>query len=227
MNRPWHELIHDEDAIELVRAWAEAAPHPVELLPRREQAGRRALAALQVTTRSPLGAVAYHTGGLLVDRGFLRVLGAGGPRLPRAIDEWNGPGGFTRCVHGPLVADDVVGGFFAWFAEPQTIHYFAPDTLAWEDTELGYSDWLQTMLGDGFAGFYRELRWAGWEQEVAGLGADHTFSWLPPLVAQGPPLSERSRASVPVEQAWSFNQELGQKLRDLPDGATFQIDWIE
>jgi hypothetical protein len=52
-------------------------------------AGERALVGLQVTSQSPLGAIALETGGLLVDHGWIRVLGGGSPRLPRAIHEWN------------------------------------------------------------------------------------------------------------------------------------------
>lgn len=43
--------------------------------------GETALLATQVTTRSPMGAVVYHTGGILVDHGWIRILGAGECKL--------------------------------------------------------------------------------------------------------------------------------------------------
>jgi Protein of unknown function DUF2625 len=172
-----------------------------------DDADRRALAALQVTTRSPLGAVAAHTGGLLVDGGWLRVLGAGCARLPRAIDRWNGVGGAPRFAGGLLVADDAAGGFFAWFREPRTVHYFAPDTLGWEDTGLGYGAWLEAMCTDTLARFYADLRWDGWEAEVPPDRAAH---FHPPLFAraEGP----RSRKAVPVEEIWGLQQEWSRQL---------------
>ena len=47
----------------------------ITVLPIVPAAGRESLHRLQVTTRSRMGALALHTGGLLVDHGWLRVLG--------------------------------------------------------------------------------------------------------------------------------------------------------
>jgi hypothetical protein len=55
----------------------------VTILPVAADAGRDCLYRLQVSTRSRLGALALHTGGLVVDDGWLRVLGGGdGAGLP-------------------------------------------------------------------------------------------------------------------------------------------------
>jgi len=150
------ELINlDESGLVLIREWAAEAKNPVEVLTCDRPDGERALLALQVTTRSPMGALAYETGGLLVDHGWVRVLGAGCPRLPRGIDTWNGLAGGTRKIEGALlVADDAVGGFFALNGDGLPgpaghVFYHAPDRLAWEDTAKGYSDWLNWLfLGD-------------------------------------------------------------------------------
>jgi hypothetical protein len=78
--------------------------------------GESALYALQVSSRSPMGAIALETGGLLIDHGWIRVLGGGSAELPRTIHEWNDlkPGQAARRVPGAiLVADDVIGGLFA------------------------------------------------------------------------------------------------------------------
>ena len=91
-----------------------------------------ALVAVQVTTRSPIGAIIYETGGLLIDHGWLRVLGSGHPRLPRSLPGWNK--GRTRMDRPDLpayclIADDVLGGFFALNGgdlpgEPRHVRYF-------------------------------------------------------------------------------------------------------
>ncbi|MBX2801820.1 MAG: DUF2625 domain-containing protein, partial [Myxococcales bacterium] len=106
MSRPFFELLHPDDALSLIREWAAAAPHAVEVLPCAPEDGQRTLEALQVTTRSPLGALGYHTGGLLLDRGWLRILGAGCDRLPRALDRWNGLG--TEPPSSATLPDDLL-----------------------------------------------------------------------------------------------------------------------
>jgi hypothetical protein len=214
---------NDDDAIALIRKWVADSPLKVEVLDVDRADGERTLAALEVTTRSPLGALARHTGGLLVDHGWLRVLGGGCPRLPRALDRWNGAPGPFRCDRGVLVGDDVLGGFFAWFRKPRTIHYLAPDTLEWEDNELGYSDWLRWCLSDRLAKFYESERWLGWEEEVRQLAPDRGLLIYPPLFADGPPIAGRSRGPVAVEELWNLALEFGRKFRGLPTGAKFTI----
>src|SRR4051794_1850209 len=107
--RQLHELIKlEEPAMPRVLHWLASAVRSVELLPPSDARGD-VLLQTQVTTRSPMGAIAYETGGILIDHGWLRVLGSGSPRVTRTLPAWNqGRGdGFY------LVADDVVGGFFA------------------------------------------------------------------------------------------------------------------
>jgi hypothetical protein len=225
MSRSWRELAAEDDAISWLRATVACSPYPVEVMPCAAEDGRRTLEWLQMSTRSPLGAIALHTGGLLVDHGWLRVLGAGCDRLPRALDVWNGSP--PRLTSGLLVADDVLGGSFAWFREPRTIHYFAPDTLRWEDLELGYADWLATMLGDDLGAFYASLRWDGWQDEVLPLAGDRALLVWPPLVAAEHPLVERVRRAIPMTEAWDLHQLLAEDLAELPDGAPFEMQVTE
>jgi uncharacterized protein DUF2625 len=200
-----------EPGLELVQEWAREGTNPVEFLPRDLESSERALLALQVTTRSPMGALVYETGGLLVDRGWVRVLGGGGERLP-ALDTWN------RCERGPaghrlpgalIVGWDVLGGFFALNGgslgeELGQVYYFAQDCLEWESLGRGYSDWLCFLFAGDLDEFYGDQRWPGWEEEISGLARDRGISVQPPLCAQGPRVGERSRAAVPLEEIWSM-----------------------
>jgi hypothetical protein len=68
----------DYPAIDLIRQWTTSAQNHVEIL--SPSANREAvLLDVQVTTHSTMGAVAYETGGVLVDDGWLRFLGSGHP----------------------------------------------------------------------------------------------------------------------------------------------------
>lgn len=212
-----------DDAIELIRAWSRDSPTPSVIAAAVPQQGQRVLEKLQVSTRSPLGAIVHHTGGVLLDDGWLRVLGSGSAQVPRSLVAWNGVGGVRRCEAGLLVADDAVGGFFCWFESPRTIHYLAPDTLAWEDLELGYSEWLQWCFSDRLASFYDQLRWDGWRAEVRALRGDRGLHVWPPYFAKGPAIAERSRRPVPVEELWSQAVRFGEQLRGLEDGQPFRV----
>ena len=59
--RTLQELVNlDEPGMRLVEEWLEGAVRPVELLPCTPEAGAANLLPLQITTRSPLGALAYE-----------------------------------------------------------------------------------------------------------------------------------------------------------------------
>lgn len=191
-------------------AWPEitaavaAAPCPVVVLAVDGAKADEELVRLQVTTRSWLGAVVYHSGGLVLDHGWLRVLGSGneGQHLA-SISQAN-----EDIASGILVAQDVLGGQFAWAASDgskPTIQYFAPDTLRWEDCERGYGDWLAAMLGGGMAGFYENLRWRGWAEETAACQLDQAIDVLPPLwTTEGRDIDAASRRPIPMSEAMSL-----------------------
>ena len=70
------ELLETSDpAIRQIEQWVADAENHCEVLP-PSNVRDRVLHDLQVTTRSTLGAIAYETGGILVDHGWLRFLGS-------------------------------------------------------------------------------------------------------------------------------------------------------
>ncbi|MEO8698530.1 MAG: DUF2625 family protein [Kofleriaceae bacterium] len=202
------ELVSDDPAMPMIRAWLDGNARPIEILPCQPDHGEVSLVALQVTTRSPLGAIAHETGGIFIDDGWLRVLGAGSAKLARTIAGWNGlpcdPG--DAFLPGAMfVADDVIGGMFAidvgaLGAKQGNIAYFAPDTLAWEDTGLGYTEWLYWAFTGDLETFYEGSRWHGWRGEVPSLVGTHAYSIQPFPWLQGPALAERDRRAVPIRE---------------------------
>lgn len=198
-------------------AWAEvsaavaAAPYPVQVLPADPARAEGCLAALGITNRSWLGAVVANTGGLLVDHGWLRVLGGGHDGLPDVVTEADPTANLV------VVGYDVMGGQFAWLpAQPSgkpTIHYFGPDDLAWQDMEQGYADWLYAVLAGSLTRFYDTLRWPGWEAEVGALAIDQGISaWPPPWAEEGSDLSTVSRKAVPLAELVSFYQDAARQM---------------
>lgn len=213
--RPLHELIDKkEPAWPLVVEWMHESVVPVEVLPADEAVGEASLLATQVTTRSPMGAIAYKTAGLFLDSGWLRILGAGGhPRFQRSLAGWNE--GKSNGFY--LVADDAVGGFFAMNGgslgeDRGNIYYYAPDSLRWEPCNLGYSQFLVWAMSGKLAQFYESLRWPGWQAEVQRLTGDQTISIVPFLFTQGPPLEERSRRAIPVTEQYGVQLDIQRQL---------------
>lgn len=207
------ELInHEEPGMALVRDWISQAKNPVTILQGDTETGEQTLLDLQVTSRSPMGAIALETGGILVDHGWVRVLGSGCPQLSRTISGWNRITSEAHRLPGALlVADDAVGGFFAINGgslpgAPGTVCYLAPDSLDWEESDLTFSDWLWWLFTGDLSQYYQDARWQGWQGEIEALHGDQGFTIYPFLWTQGPPIGERSRKAVPIEELWELSQ---------------------
>jgi hypothetical protein len=211
--RPLRELIDNEDSgYGLVQAWAAAAIRPVALLP-SSAAREEALFRTQVTTRSPMGAVVYETGGILIDEGWLRLLGSGHPRLTRTLPQWNE----GRSAGFFLVADDAVGGFFALNGgalgeDVKNVYYFAPDTLRWEPLGTGYSGFLEWACTGRLDQFYQWIRWPGWEADVVQLHGDRGYSFHPFLFTKEGQGGCGLREEAPIGELWSLQMELREQL---------------
>ncbi len=149
-----------------VLAAIQSAPYPVEVLPVDPARAQECLGELSITTRSWLGAVIANAGGILVDHGWLRVLGSGTRDLPDVV--------VASRTGTVTVGYDVLGGEFAWVPAqpglPPTIHYLGPGAEVWQDLECGYSDWLHSMVCGATSSFYEGLRWPGWQAQTTGLG---------------------------------------------------------
>lgn len=189
----------------------ERSPVGARALPPDPKRAPNVLHALQVSTHSTLGALALHTGGVLIDHGWLRVLGGGGSEMPdlAALNHLATPPSDRDAPGSLLVAFDVIGGRFAiddgeLGIDPGRVCYFAPDTLAWESLGLGHTAFVDAMLAGSTTEFYAADRWKGWEEDVAAVGAAEGLSqWPPPFSAEARSAPEISRRPVPITELWS------------------------
>ena len=222
-------------------AWPElkAALHGdpgIVVLPVTQTAGQDCLHRLQVTARSYLGALALHTGGLLVDHGWLRVLGGGSERgLPSLAHANQVPAG-TQSPPPLLVGHDVLGGRFEVNGrdpaavgrpgEPGDVCYFAPDSLEWEGLSVGHAGWLTWIAAGGHTAFYESLRWPGWQEETRELPLTHGIAVQPVLWSHEArrDLAATHRRPVPMHELFVLQQDFAATLATLPDGTAVQID---
>jgi hypothetical protein len=199
----------ESSAWDQISAAISEAPYPVQPLPPDRERAEAVLARLGMTTRSWLGAVVINTGVLMIDHGWLRVLGGGGGGLP---------GVAAAPETGRLVvAYDVLGGQFAWMPSetgaPPTVHYFGPDTLDWHDLKRGYGEWLHAMIAGALTRFYQSMRWPGWEAEVAALSPDQGLSvYPPPWSTEGTDISATSRRPAPLLQVAAVHEDMARQL---------------
>ncbi|AOR23445.1 DUF2625 domain-containing protein [Clostridium taeniosporum] len=214
-----NELINEsQSAWKLLEKWQREASNQVQFLPCHKENAERVLVDLQVTTKSPLGAIAYHTGGIVIEHGWIRILGSGADSFNRDISTWNKLRDSSPRLDGALlVADDVLGGFFAinggaFEGQSGNIFYLPPDTLEWEDLELKFSDFVYWTFTGGIDKFYETFRWKGWNSEVEKVAGDMGISVYPFLWAEGPELEKRSRRVVPIEEIWGITMENRKKL---------------
>ncbi|MEU1205335.1 DUF2625 family protein [Nocardia sp. NPDC005825] len=222
--RPVQALIDTDDP-----AWPEldrklsTTDVPVDVLPVEPARAREALFRLQVTARSVLGALVLNTGGLLIDHGWLRILGGGHAGLPDVATMSGMPDPTTEGEPpgGLIFAIDVLGGMFAINGgglpgKPGGICHFGSETLTWQPIGGGHSAFVDWVLSGGMDGFYADLRWDGWRDEVENLQPDQGLSVYPPLwSAQGrADIAATSRRSCPLLELTALHLDTAAQFDD-------------
>ena len=206
-----------EPGWDLVREWFEDAENQFTILPKDAERANTELINAQVTTRSAMGAIIYETGGILIDYGWIRVLGSGCPQLDRGLMEWNKGKSFENYGDRSsflLVADDVIGGYFAINAgglgdEIGKVYYLAPDTLEWESLECGYSDFINWLFNGDIESFYESFKWSTWEEDVEKINGNQTFISVPFLWTDEAQedVDNINRKVVSAEENYAFTME--------------------
>lgn len=154
-----------------------------------------------------LNTIVAQTGGILVDHGWLRILGAGSEKLPRNIYSWNKLVIMEKELikQVTVIGDDVLGGIFAinnggFKGLHGEVYYFAPDTLEWEGLDVLFEDFLKWVFSNNFQEFYSTFRWVKWEHEVQSISTNQVISIYPPLWSEGVPIGNRSRKPIPIKE---------------------------
>jgi len=207
-------LINKTDpAWPLVKKWIDAAKNKVEVLPVDSAKAKQALYNAQVSTYATLGSVIYNTGGIMVDNGWIRILGSGSERLNRDIASWNKEKTikeFGDKIPYLLIADDAIGGFFAinyggLGPDIKNVYYLEPNTLTWQPLGAGYGEFLIFCFDSDLNKFYKGLRWSTWNQFIGNLEGTKTYSFRPYLWEKDTDIEKCSRKLVGIEEMYRFN----------------------
>lgn len=220
------ELVNKTDpAWPLVQKWIDSAKNKIEVLEVDSAKAKDALYNAQISTYSTLGAVVYNTGGIMIDNGWIRILGSGSAKLNRTLPEWNKGKTITEYGDKPgylLVADDAAGGFFAinygaLGTDIKNVYYLAPNSLNWEPLGAGYGEFILFCFDSDLNKFYKGLRWSTWNQFIANLDGNKSYSFRPYLwEKEGTDIEKCSRKLVATEDLYKFNIIKQKELQETP-----------
>ena len=201
-----------------ITQWIDHARNHYEEIKKDQSSAERELFTMQMPTSSPMGAVIYETGGILIHYGWLRILGSGSFKLPRGLMDWNFSKSFNQSGDKPkylLVADDVIGGYFALNGGSLgdnlgKIYYFSPKDLTWHDLNFTYTDFLAWALNGDVEAFYQNLFWQNWQEDVKQLDGNHMIVFTPELSEdKTTDINQRERREVNIETHYnaSFTEQ--------------------
>lgn len=195
-----------------IEQWKASATNPIQFFPADTTRAKFTLFRADFDINSTLAAFAFNSGGMIVDGGWLRVLGSGCDKFNRGLIEWNK----GKTVAGSdtvkyfLVADDVVGGFFALYLTPHTrfenalVYYQGPNDRRWVSTGLHYDNFLQFCFAGEIKMFYNNYRWEGWKKEIHMINTNQTISCYPEFWTEGARDTKLKRRVVPVQKLWDL-----------------------
>ena len=201
-----------------ISQWIEQARNHCEVIKKDQSSAERELFTMQMPTSSPIGAVIYETGGILIHHGWLRILGSGSFKLARGLMDWNFSKSFSQSGEKPkylLVADDVIGGYFALNGGSLgknlgKIYYFSPKDLSWHDLNFTYTEFLSWGLNGDIDAFYQDLFWQNWQEDIKQLDGNQLFVFMPDLSEdKSTPIDARQKREVNIET--HYNASFAQK----------------
>lgn len=204
-------------------SWIVQAGSRATLLPVEPHRGEVVARAMGVSSRSSLWAMATNVGALMVDDGWVRVLGGGAIDLHADLADWNGISAAPTFLTTPnlfVVGFDVMGGVFALdggaLGEGRgDVFYFAPDALKWEPMRMGYTPWIEWLLTDRdrVDVWFESQRWPGWRDEVRRLSLDAAISAIPfAWTREGKNPSQVSRKPVSAHEVVALAFDFARQL---------------
>ncbi len=215
--RELKELINkDEDAIKLIMAWKNAAKNKIQILANDSLRSNEALFNTQVSTLSPMGAIVFHTGGILIDNGWIRIYGSGSEKLNRNLPNWNKGKTFQNFGDKPgylIIADDAVGGFFLLNGgdlgnDLGKIYYLSPDNNEYEQLDLTYTEFINFCFSGNIDVLYRDLRWKNWEDDFKKLSANEAFIFYPYLwTKEGRDINKVEKNKASMEEIYTLRTQ--------------------
>jgi len=217
--RPLNELTGKADpGWTIIKKMIDSATNKVEVLPADSLRAKNALHELQVTDRSAMGAVVLNTGGILIDQGWIRILGSGSRQLNRELVKWNRQLYQSQNPGFLVIADDVSGGFYLLNGgglgdDVGNVYYLSPQSLEFKPMGYGYNTFLSFCFNGDLAGYYKGYRWKSWKEDVRKLPGDQVYNFMPMLFTkEAKDIDKVQRTPVTVIEQFFSNLEMRKQL---------------
>lgn len=182
-----------------------------------ENVSHSELLALDIDSKSALGAIVSHTSGICIDN-WIRVIGQNSAER-KGITFYNEHNKEDSAfMEGMLViAQDIVGGIFAinkakYNNGKNKIWYFAPDTLMWECMDVNYFEFFEWLVQGDIDKFYSNMRWNTWRTECQTVDFDKVILIYPFLWSKECDLRSATKKCVPYEELKGINLEYAKKF---------------
>lgn len=155
-------------------------------------------------------AIVHNTDSIVINR-YLRLLGTG-QSLYENIFSFNLEVEKIFGEKNYIVAYDAFGGLFA---TKGTIHYFAPDTLAWEDLEINCDEFIMWLLSENLREFYSSFLWDKSGDTISNLKLGEGILIYPYLWAKECDINAAVKKLVPFKELLEMNAKFYKSFKPL------------
>lgn len=157
--------------------------------------------------RTVMEMVVNHVSLITVNK-YLRILGTSDSAYESVF-------GFTNLFkeiyneEKYIIAHDVFGGLFA---TERTVHYFAPDTLAWEDLNINYEQFIEWAVNGNISEFYQPFLWSESDEILSKVSPDEGVFVYPFFWAEECDINTATKKIVPVREILATNYQNSLRL---------------
>lgn len=114
-----------------------------------------------------------------------------------------------------IIAHDVFGGLYA---TERTIHYFAPDTLEWEDLQVNYEQFIEWAANGNLNEFYQPFLWDGAQEFLSKVSAEEGILVYPYFWAKECDINTAAKKIVPIKELLAVNYQNMLLLNEAGEG---------
>ncbi len=172
------------------------------VLPVDSEKVEKAKSIYQLDDKSSLGEIVTLTGGIICDK-WVRIFGSGDIDFVEKNE-------FLKQYGMIVVGEDITGGLFSINAE-NMVHYFAPDTLEWEELDIKYSDFIFLFVagGERIDEFYELCRFDNWQTEIKNIKSNEGLLYIPFLWSKEiKKVNSIRHKIVPIEEIQKLQLEI-------------------
>lgn len=167
---------------------------------------------LNIDENSILGQVIINTGGIFIEN-YIRLFGSGDEKNSYNIYKYNLDLKKYFDNDMIIIGDDVFGGIFSLNKEKNTILYFAPDTLEWEDLEITYKDFIKYASSEKIDEFYKSYKWSTFQEDIKEIKFNEGILIYPFLWSNECNIEKAKKDIVPFSELLQINIEFRKKFK--------------